>query len=411
MSASCLKATKEDSRDRDTISNHSLPFTIKMVVKKRLGSFDNEEYILPFANDASAEIKKTRALHETVGESSSSRFLSRFKSTRNEAPVLPTFTASCNPQGADVFIPTATKNTIVFTTRKRKTTALSFIAFGLVIFGIIAYSSENSTLRNILEQASSFNENRKTLLLKVRGAEKDVRMLEREVSALTNIQHRRLQEVDTLDSGEDHSISFKQLSELKAQLKAKNEHATGLQQRVKTLSHYEAMQKYGPGPHRVEIELEFPGETTPSSFVVEMAPLDVMPHSVDSFLGMVSAGLWDGCSFVMNAVHVIKAAPIPSHGNDAGEKLLAFEREGLNHLAFQEYSEDYPHKQYTLGFSGGDSPSWCVNTEDNTEIHSGDPCFATVVEGFDTIRKLGMQPTKDGIWYEQRVGIKRARVL
>ena len=258
---------------------------------------------------------------------------------------------------------------------------------------------------------SSFNENRKTLLLKVRGAEKDVRMLEREVSALTNMQHRRLQEVDTRESGEDHSISFKQLSELKTQLKEKNEHATGLQQRVKTLSHYEAMQKYGPGPHRVEIELEFPGEATPSSFVVEMAPLDVMPHSVDSFLGMVSAGLWDGCSFVMNAVHVIKAAPLPSQEMTAGDKLSAFEREGLNHLAFQEYSEDYPHKQYTLGFSGGDSPSWYVNTEDNTEIHSGDPCFGTVVEGFDTIRKLGTQPTKDGIWYEQRVGIKRARVL
>lgn len=396
---SCLKAAKEESRDRDTISNHSIPFTIKMVVKKRVGSFENEEYILPFANDAGAEMKKTRALHETVDAPFSSRFLSRFKNTRNEAPVLPTFTASCNPQAAaDVSVPTATKSTIVFTTRKRKSTALSFIVFGLVIFGIIAYSSEKTTLRNILDQASSFNENRKTLLLKVRGAEKDVRMLEREVSALTNMQHRRLQEVDTRGSGEDHSISFKQLSELKTQLKEKNEHATGLQQRVKTLSHYEAMQKYGPGPHRVEIELEFPGEATPSSFVVEMAPLDVMPHSVDSFLGMVSAGLWDGCSFVMNAVHVIKAAPLPSQENDSVDKLSAFEREGLNQLAFQEYSEDYPHKQYTLGFSGGDSPSWYVNTEDNTEIHSGDPCFGTVVEGFDTIRKLSAQPTKDGIW-------------
>lgn len=127
---------------------------------------------------------------------------------------------------------------------------------------------------------------------------------------------------------------------------------------------------------------------------------------------MVSAGLWDGCSFVMNAVHVIKAAPLPSDGNDAGDKLAAFESQGLNHLAFEEYSEDFPHQQYTVGFSGGDSPSWYINTEDNMEIHSGDPCFCKVVNGFDVIRKLGTQPTKDGIcWYEKRVRIKHAKIL
>lgn len=380
-----------------------------MVVKKRTGSFDNEEYILPFANDG-GEMKKaqTRALHETLQAPTSNRLLGRFRSTRNEAPVLPTFTTRCNPQAADVSIPTATK--IVFTTRKRKSTALSFVVFGLVICGLIAYSSSKTTLRHIREQASAFNENRKTLLLKVRGAEKDVRMLEREAAALENMKHRRLQEVDTRESGDDHSISFKQLGEMKAQIAAKGEHASGLQERVKTLSHYEATQKYGAGPHRVEIELEFPGEGT-SSFIVEMAPLDLMPHSVDTFLGMVSSGVWDGCSFVMNAVHQIKAAPLPPDGNDAKDKMAAFDGEGMNHLSFHEYSKDFPHEQYTVGFSGGDTPSWYINTEDNTEIHSGDPCFGKIVEGFDTIRKLGAQPTKDGIWYEKRVGIKRAKIL
>lgn len=380
-----------------------------MVVKKRVGSFDkDEEYILPFANDGGELKKKTRALHEALDTSPSSGFLSRFRSTRNEAPVLPTFTTRCNPQAADVSIPVATKSTIVFTTRKRKSTALSFVAFALVICGLIAYSSSKTTLHKILEQASAFNENRKTLLLKVRGAEKDVRMLEREASALDNMKHRRLQ--DTRESGDDHSVSFKQLTEMKRQIKARTEHASGLQERVKTLSHYEAVQKYGPGPHRVQIDLEFPGEAQ-SSFVVELASLDLMPHSVDTFLGMVSAGLWDGCSFVMNAVHVIKAEPLPADEKDGKNKLAAFEKEHLNHLAFHEYSSEFPHEQYTLGFSGGDSPSWYINTEDNTEIHSGEPCFGKIVEGFDAVRKLGAQPTKDGMWYEKRVGIKRARII
>lgn len=115
-------------------------------------------------------------------------------------------------------------------TQKLKSTALSCVVLGLVIFGLIAYSSEKTTLGSILEQALSFNENHKTLLLKVRGAEKDVRMLEREVSALENMQHRHLQEVDTRESGQDRSISFKLFVDLKAQIIQKNKHATGLQQ-------------------------------------------------------------------------------------------------------------------------------------------------------------------------------------
>lgn len=381
-----------------------------MVVKKRIGSFDkDEEYILPFANGG--EMKKTRALHEDLSDGSY-RFWGRLCSKRSEAPVLPTFTSRCNPQTADVSIPTAAKSTIVFTTRKRKTTALSFVSFGLAIFGIIAYSSSRSTLHDILEQVSVFNDNRNTLLLKVRGAEKDVRMLEREASALESMRHRRLSEVDTRESSDEQSLSFKKLMEIKSQILAKTQHASGLQERVKILSRHEVMQKYGPGPHRVEIELEFPGEAASSSFVVELAPLDLLPHSVDTFLGMVSAGLWDGCSFVMNAVHVVKAAPLPIDGNDAKNKLEAFEKEGLNHLAFDEYVEEFPHEKYTLGFSGGDSPSWYINTENNTEIHRGDPCFGKIVDGFEAIRKLSTQPAKqDGIWYEKRVGIKRAKIL
>lgn len=43
------------------------------------------------------------------------------------------------------------------------------------------------------------------------------------------------------------------------------------------------MQKYGAGPHRVEIELHFPGEA-PSSFVIEMAPLDLMAASLGRYI-------------------------------------------------------------------------------------------------------------------------------
>lgn len=141
-------------------------------------------------------------------------------------------------------------------------------------------------------------------------------------------------------------------------------------------------------------KLDFAPDEQTSSFTVELAPLNLMPHSVDTFLEMVSSGLWDGCSFIMNAVHVIKASPLPiaDHAS-AMEKLGSFKKKGLSHLAFSEYSEDFPHVQYTLGFSRGDSPSWYINMEDNKDFHHGDPCFGKIVAGFDTVDKLKTSQT------------------
>ena len=62
---------------------------------------------------------------------------------------------------------------------------------------------------------------------------------------------------------------------------------------------------------------------------MQMAPLELMPHSVYMFLEMVHAGLFDGCSFILNAMHVIKAAPLPYDGSSASAKVKAFTKLGL----------------------------------------------------------------------------------
>ena len=383
-----------------------------MVVINRINaSFESEEFILPFGNDAGdrKENIQTRALHESLDIGETFPFWGRYSSKKTEAPILPTFNTRCNPQSTDFSLPTSVKSTIVFTTRKRKTTAFTFLVYGLVICGLAAYGSLKISFRNIVQQISVFEGNRKTLLLKGRGAEKDVRVLEREASALELKSSRRLEQKHVVD---DYSLSVKRLKEMKTKVEASSERADSLRDRVRTLSRHEAMQKYGPGPHRVEIELDFAPDEQTTSFTVELAPLNLMPHSVDTFLEMVSSGLWDGCSFVMNAVHVIKASPLPvAEHVSAVEKLGSFEKKGLSRLAFSEYSEDFPHAPYTLGFSGGDSPSWYINTEDNTDFHRGDPCFGKIVAGFDTVDKLKTRPTKDGIWYKDRVEIKHAKIL
>ena len=126
---------------------------------------------------------------------------------------------------------------------------------------------------------------------------------------------------------------------------------------------------------------------------------------------MASAGLLDGCSFILNAMHVLKAAPLPYDGSPPSVKAQEFLDKGLESVAFREYSPEYPHKQYTVGFAADGSPSFYINTEDNSEIHAGDPCFAKVVSGFETIHRLEASPTRNGLWLEQRVGIKKVTVL
>jgi TolA-binding protein len=70
------------------------------------------------------------------------------------------------------------------------------------------------------------------------------------------------------------------------------------------------LDKYGPGPHHVEFLLDFPPNNTPpgseSMFVIEMAPFNLMPHTVYLFLEQVTHGLFNGTSFYRNAGHVVQ---------------------------------------------------------------------------------------------------------
>jgi cyclophilin family peptidyl-prolyl cis-trans isomerase len=145
-----------------------------------------------------------------------------------------------------------------------------------------------------------------------------------------------------------------------------------------------------------------------------MAPLDLMPHSVYTFLEMVDAKLFDGCSFILNAMNIIKAAPLPyEKGSSVSHKVKAFARLGLDTVSFREYSPDFPHEQYTVGFAADGSPSFYINTENNTDQFSntGEPCFAKIVSGFDTVEKMENEPVRSGMWYKKRIGIQKAMIL
>lgn len=145
--------------------------------------------------------------------------------------------------------------------------------------------------------------------------------------------------------------------------------------------------RYGPeGPYRVKLLLEFQ-ETIPDfeengaegSILLEMAPSRLQPHSVFSFLEI--ARQWKGGAFHRNAPHVLQVMV----------------KGKFKHLAFQEFSEEYPHKERTVGYAGRPSgPAWYVSTLDNSKTHGrgsqqkenpyeADSCFGKVIEGYDDV--------------------------
>jgi hypothetical protein len=321
-------------------------------------------------------------------------------------------------------LPLNSSNTsLVFKARKRRST-FSFAVIGFCVLGFIMYSNARSSLRVAVQEVNDLVIFSEQLHRQLGKADRDMRRLERELAALDAMDQKR--EDDEVEERILRQSSvfadpdlIREMNNIQRKLKYSQTKADKLKTQVSEISKRDAIAKYGSGIIRVQIDLIFRldkegnplSDTGPHSLVMEMAPIELMPHSVFTFLEMVSSGLLDGCSFILNALHVLKAAPLPYDGTSASEKARAFLEHGLESVAFREYSPEFPHSKYTVGFAADGSPSFYINTEDNTEIHVGDPCFAKVVSGFESVHRLEKMPTRNGIWFENRIGIRSAVIL
>lgn len=168
--------------------------------------------------------------------------------------------------------------------------------------------------------------------------------------------------------------------------------------------------RFGPGPHYISIRVAL-DERNPSSvreIIIQLAPLDLMPHSIHLFLTQISEGYWNvgTPAFVLNAEHVMQACPHPcleSVGFGGGrnsspqkEPYDEMKRAGLDTVSFQEYSSMFPHQKYTIGFAGRphSGPEFYINLMDNTLDHG------TLDE-----RKNHMGPTKYAAWAKEVLGM------
>lgn len=196
---------------------------------------------------------------------------------------------------------------------------------------------------------------------------------------------------------------------------------TALQNTAKT----QALKKFGKGPYLVMIELEFPPKYADplgavNKLVVEMAPLELMPYTVNHFLEQVSQKLYDGSSFVRSPEHVLQASHVPYFANRDADIYKPFVEANLERLAFQEYSQDYAHERYTMGFGGRPGGTeFYISMQNNTIAHGpgfrdqdADPCFAKVVRGFETLKRIQSIPCRDDdTILMDFVGIKAITIL
>lgn len=306
--------------------------------------------------------------------------------------------------------------------KQNESSIASALMIGFISLGLLVICASWSSIHSSNEEVSQLLSIKDQSNKQVKSFEKNIRLLLQDISTIDDQgEEQRMGEGSTTqrhleDNGNNgNGEENKHINNLQGKVDALKSKSHLLKEHVQEMSKREAIQKYGSGIHRVKIELAFPDagivDDGPDYFIIELAPMELMPHSVHFFLEMVSTGLLDGCSFILNALNVLKVAPLPYDGSSAAEKARAFTKEGLESVAFKEYSNEYPHKIYTVGFAADGSPSFYINTEDNSEIHLGDPCFGKIVEGLDAVDRLEKSPTRNGIWFDRRIGIKHATLL
>jgi len=230
------------------------------------------------------------------------------------------------------------------------------------------------------------------------------------------VQRREIERMESLDDYEDYVQRREDALWIKIDV---------LVAKFGKSSQRETEEWFGNGIHKAELDIEYPQYTVdlpPSSwprvrgtFTFEMAPLDLMPIAVNLFLQQVHHKLWNGCSFVINAMHILQAGPHRYDESQSGKYdanvaalVQGFQSAKLDKMPFQEYNEKYPHDTHTVGFAGRPGgPDFYINKIDNSENHGpggqshhdlheeADPCFGRLVGGMEILEELNKIPVDD----------------
>ena len=121
-----------------------------------------------------------------------------------------------------------------------------------------------------------------------------------------------------------------------------------LKEMIQLISKHHLIEKYGAGPHYVEIILSFDplsniADATKTDdterLLIELAPITEMPATVHWFLEQINATIYNGASFHRNAHHVVQGGVIQNFETRPGEIHQINElirTTGLDSIPFQE---------------------------------------------------------------------------
>lgn len=147
-----------------------------------------------------------------------------------------------------------------------------------------------------------------------------------------------------------------------------------------------------------------------------------MPHTIFTLLDLVDLQLFDGTALIAADGNKIEGGS-PNSASSTQQSVKLHERYAKfgyhrSPLGFNEYSREYPHEKFTIGFTkngqGGNisGPSLAINLQDNTEARDGEPCFGKVVRGQDTLLRIAKAPkAADGYRLAMNVDIVSVRLV
>mmetsp|Transcript_31691 Transcript_31691/g.47489 ORF Transcript_31691/g.47489 Transcript_31691/m.47489 type:complete len:461 (-) Transcript_31691:39-1421(-) len=205
------------------------------------------------------------------------------------------------------------------------------------------------------------------------------------------------------------------INDAKKEIQSWKVKSESLVEKVNFRSRRDVLKQYGPGPHYVQIAL-----SQEETILLKMAPLDLMSHTIHIFMNLIQEKMYVGGTFLLAREHILVAAPIDAFDPENNQRL---EEEMVDEgyfpdgaLLFHQYSPEFPHAKYTVGFSSTGGPLFYINIQDNIKAHGprhidnegdveGDPVFAEVVEGFEVIQRILALPRNEDDSLNTRVQI------
>eukprot|EP00594_Rhizosolenia_setigera_P013182 CAMPEP_0178959818 /NCGR_PEP_ID=MMETSP0789-20121207/12542_1 /TAXON_ID=3005 /ORGANISM="Rhizosolenia setigera, Strain CCMP 1694" /LENGTH=479 /DNA_ID=CAMNT_0020642943 /DNA_START=97 /DNA_END=1536 /DNA_ORIENTATION=+ len=232
---------------------------------------------------------------------------------------------------------------------------------------------------------------------------------------IEELEHHKISMIDKESGASGSEIKYEtktsaELAKFEEREKALRDRINKLILKIQTESHRELIESFGEAEnYYVEFTVQIPEYAQlpdeSNKFIIETAGPDALPHTVNLFLQQVSHELWNGASFIINAPHILQAAP----HDPTGKKDLrqAFQDKELTTVSFQEYSPKMPHEKYTFGFAGRPAgPDFYINKLNNTINHGpggqehhtleeeADPCFAKVWKGEEVLDAMFSIPVQ-----------------